>query len=82
MSMVVTVGDIQKREAVQTNTPKKKTLEHIDQEDVAAFVAGRLSLRARQAVIVHLADCPMCRRRVAQITLSRRIVRDPNENCN
>ena len=67
---------------LQTNSPKKKTLEHIDQEEVAAFVVGHLSPRARQAVVAHLADCPMCRKRIAQVVLSRRIVRDPNENCN
>lgn len=67
---------------LQTNSPKKKTLEHIDQEEVAAFVVGHLSPRARQAVVAHLADCPMCRKRVAQVVLSRRIVRDPNESCN
>lgn len=82
VSMVVTIEKSWKRESVQTNSPKKKTLEHIEQEEVAAFVVGHLSPRAKQAVVAHLADCPMCRRRVAQVVLSRRMVRDPNESCN
>jgi anti-sigma factor RsiW len=64
---------------VPPRSQKLKVTKHPDTEEIAAFVSGRCTAKNRETVIAHLARCPLCRRLVAQVTLSQEAVADGSD---
>lgn len=56
-----------------------KTRRHHPEEDLAAFLEGRLSPQKKEEVITHLAECSDCRQLVAGTAISRKFVGDPDK---
>lgn len=65
-----------------TKPPDDKLAQHIPEDDIAAFLAHRLSLQRNEEVIAHLAECPRCRTLVTEYERSQEFARDPNGPTN
>lgn len=62
--------------------PDSKSPKHIPEDDIAAFLAHRLSLQRNEEVIAHLAECPRCRTLVTESERSQEFTPDPNGTTN
>jgi len=58
----------------------KRSVAHIPDDDIAAFLARRLLPRREEAVIAHLAECARCRTLVTEFQRSREFSSDPGES--
>ncbi len=46
-------------------------------EEIAAFISGSISSARREIITAHLAKCAECRKVVAKIIVSHKVVPDP-----
>jgi anti-sigma factor RsiW len=51
----------------------------LNETHASDYIDGRLSLRQRLSVVVHLAVCSVCRRFMTQLRLVRQIMREKPE---
>lgn len=52
--------------------------QHMDAEQMAAFISGTVSAAEHVGIVLHLADCQHCRSTIAKIVHSESIVPDPD----
>ena len=67
------------QKSVVTKDGEPRYGRHPSEEDIAAFVDGRILPRRRNAIILHLANCEKCRRVLSEVVFSYSFVKDPSE---
>ncbi len=58
----------------------KRSAGHIPDDDIAAFLARRLSPQREEDVIAHLAECARCRTLITEFQRSQEFSSDPGES--
>lgn len=71
-------SNIEKNIVAGKYTDRKKN-RHPSSEEFAAFLDNKDSAEQHEFVIMHLAECVGCRKLIAHVVSSRKVVREPKK---